>query len=487
MPTPIVGRAGKVFGRRPSGNTGPDPTTGVFGGGAGEMFQDFKSDYSMGSGSPPDRTVSHLWGDSGAAEHRPSGIGTVMMHGSGAGVGLMTFPLGANACFPNGMFEFRAKFSSSTGNIGSGSGPALVIWPGDDIWPGSEVDLGEINWEGDAYTATHWRDDVVCADRGGDCYRTFLFKDPPGNITDKYFLDRLAHLRRLSPERPHPLLPRRRLIGEDTENPAVDFAGGGVNHAFGFMNRSPETTCECDWMRWTPEATMEAKLGNPNPPPPPPSQSVDLPGPGGGTPGRFHMQFTGQSNAGLFYNNDNYSTSSLFYGMLNNLTLLGDDLGMSGELNQSMFGGTGTFKLYNNNWCWMQGEGRNWNDATTWRNNYEMSDLPELGRIGCVRHPVGTSYRADQDAHRKRHAALAGAGRDGRVREGVARVHPEVAPSPGPQRGEHAGVPGPGALRLRQQRRADGDADGLAQHVPGHVAELLHGRRVHPRRGARRR
>ena len=47
------------------------------------------------------------------------------------GVGLMTFPSypagNKSVGFTNGLFEFRAKFTSDTGTNGDGSGPALVI------------------------------------------------------------------------------------------------------------------------------------------------------------------------------------------------------------------------------------------------------------------------------------------------------------------------------------------------------------------------
>ena len=70
MPTPFIGRAGKSGGRRRAGGPSPpEPTEGVFSGGTGEFFEDFKSGYVMGSANPADRTASHLWGDRSKAEH----------------------------------------------------------------------------------------------------------------------------------------------------------------------------------------------------------------------------------------------------------------------------------------------------------------------------------------------------------------------------------------------------------------------------------
>ena len=47
---------------------------------------------------------------------------------------------------------------------GNAQGPAIMLWPGDDQWPGSEMDFGEIANDGSGqYSSLHW-------DNGGDRY-----------------------------------------------------------------------------------------------------------------------------------------------------------------------------------------------------------------------------------------------------------------------------------------------------------------------------
>ena len=134
----------------------PPPSSGVFGGGTGEWFEDFKADFVLGTGfsntstsTDNSKRMSHHWGDTSKTEHRPNWTdnstgtgGSIFMNGTSAGVGLQgeaDFNFDPNnkwKGYGNGLFEFRCKMFSSTGNTGDGSGPAIVLWPGSNIWPG---------------------------------------------------------------------------------------------------------------------------------------------------------------------------------------------------------------------------------------------------------------------------------------------------------------------------------------------------------------
>jgi hypothetical protein len=242
MPAPLSRASSAARRRKPDTSTGgstgttpvvtPPPPTGTT---APPIFFE---DFLGGPGQ-----VSHVWGNTPAVSYTAT---TVKIAGCppNNGAGVMTFAGGASTNFGNGLFEIRARFTSTTGNIGSGSGPALVLWPASDQWPGPEVDIGEINGSGQLYMATHWKNSgggdsasYYTAANGFDwtAYHTYAAFLQNTKIT--YYIDGVT-------------------IGTETVHPAPDFANGGENHCLGVMNRSPETTLECDWVRWTPEATV---------------------------------------------------------------------------------------------------------------------------------------------------------------------------------------------------------------------------------------
>lgn len=213
------------------------PTTPV----QARFFEDFSSN-TKGK-------MEHLWGDTGKMSFAN---GEARMAGSSSGLGLQMLCAGASTCFGNGMFRIRAKM---TGGLGSGSGPALVLWPADDIWPGSEIDIGEINGGNQTYMATHYR--------GGDGRDYANYFVVPGNHDYTVYHDYAAFLQ----TNKITYYVDNVVIGEDTDNPAPDYANGGVNHSIGFMNRSAETTITVDELEWIPEATVLGTGPTPNPTP----------------------------------------------------------------------------------------------------------------------------------------------------------------------------------------------------------------------------
>lgn len=61
-----------------------------------------------------------------------------------------------------GLYEFTVKTNKDA------PGTYSLLWPGDDSWPGSEIDLMEINFNGGVYSTVHWR-----GDDGSNQYKTF--------------------------------------------------------------------------------------------------------------------------------------------------------------------------------------------------------------------------------------------------------------------------------------------------------------------------
>jgi hypothetical protein len=170
--------------------------------------------------------------------------------------------------FPNGLFEFRIRYHSNAqgGFRGNGTGPATILWPADDVWPGTEIDLGEFFPNDDPstpggalYMATHWPINGIPGDGGdaNDGDRIWVVQDNPSIAPGRAFDVRQWHVYAayLQTNRTTFYVDGRELATV-TDHPAPDFAHGGVNHTAGFLNASNDVALECDWVRWTPEAMV---------------------------------------------------------------------------------------------------------------------------------------------------------------------------------------------------------------------------------------
>jgi hypothetical protein len=173
--------------------------------------------------------LSHTWGDTSKIDISVPGQVTV----SGT-AGFMEWPSGPEQGHGYGLFEMRAKMA---GNV---PGPALVLWPADDRWPGQEFDLGEVLEDGRPYLTTHWADEngedafnPHIVDRLDESdWHTYAVRWEPGKLT--YYVDGVV-------------------VGEDTEHVPADFAHGGKNDVFGAMNRPGDnTSLTLTEVRWTP-------------------------------------------------------------------------------------------------------------------------------------------------------------------------------------------------------------------------------------------
>jgi hypothetical protein len=171
-----------------------------------------------------------------------TGRGTILIGGSSSsGSGIMSEPPGNPASgFGDGLYQIRARMEGP--GLGSGSGPALVLWPADDRWPGPEIDIGEIGGGGDLYMATHWNNN------GQDAYNIY---SAPGVDWRQWH----EYAARLETNRITYYVDGRQ-IGVETQHPAPEYGEGGVNHIPSVMNRSSETMLEVDYFRFTDESAL---------------------------------------------------------------------------------------------------------------------------------------------------------------------------------------------------------------------------------------
>ncbi|WP_270937507.1 family 16 glycosylhydrolase [Falsiroseomonas oryzae] len=157
--------------------------------------------------------------------------GEVRLAGSSA---MMEWATGRDAGHGYGTYTVNAKLE------GNQPGAGIILWPGDNQWPGQELDMAEITPDGSGrvYGTVHWN-------AGGfDAYEARIFDGittgsfhdytmvwEPGRITFK--VDGAEK-------------------GVVTENVPVDFAHGGMNNTIGFLNNNPNTSITVRDVSFTP-------------------------------------------------------------------------------------------------------------------------------------------------------------------------------------------------------------------------------------------
>ena len=139
---------------------------------------------SFDHGEP--RVMSRWWGNVDFSVD-----GQVTMTGSDAkgwgDSGIMVPPTGPGA--GDGYGTYRFVLNTHGGAIGD----YALLWPASDRWPGPELDVVELDWNGQPYSAIHWRDagggdqaDIYPLDRFAfDPYATHVYEMEwrPGRIT----------------------------------------------------------------------------------------------------------------------------------------------------------------------------------------------------------------------------------------------------------------------------------------------------------------
>ncbi len=147
---------------------------------------------------------------------------------------IMEWATGPEAGHGYGTYTIEAKVE------GSEPGTAIVFWPGNDVWPGQEMDMAEITPDGSGrqYGTLHYNNN------GSDGFHAEVYDGVANGVFHQYQMTwepgRVTH----------------KVDGEVkavfTENVPVDFANGGVNNTIGFLNNNPDTALTVRDVKYAP-------------------------------------------------------------------------------------------------------------------------------------------------------------------------------------------------------------------------------------------
>jgi Glycosyl hydrolases family 16 len=131
--------------------------------------------------------------------------------------GAMQRPWGPEAGNGYGRYEVTASMSADA------PGPAALLWPGDDRWPGSEYDIVEVI-NGTPYGVVHWKD----GSGGWDNYESRFFDGVDETQVHTYGLEwREGHI---------DFFVDGQHRGTVDHNVGADYAHGGMNEVLSVMN-----------------------------------------------------------------------------------------------------------------------------------------------------------------------------------------------------------------------------------------------------------
>ena len=183
------------------------------------MANSFYESFDNGTGA-----LGNVWGNGLDTSVK----GQITLNGSSGGA--MQHASGASAGFGYGDFTVTAEVE------GNQVGPAALLWPADDRWPGNEFDFVEVLPDGTSYGTAH-------ADKGGNWYdaRMYWGNDEGGVHTYgiQWRPDHVAFS----------------VDGRDAGTVWMntqDAAHGGTNVVFGAMNKSDATSITVYDMSYTP-------------------------------------------------------------------------------------------------------------------------------------------------------------------------------------------------------------------------------------------
>jgi hypothetical protein len=173
-------------------------------------------------------SISNVWNVDASVR------GEVRLAGNSA---MMEWAVGRDAGHGYGTYTINAKAE------GNEPGAAIVFWPGDNQWPGQEIDLLEITPDGSGrqYGTVHWNDG------GHDAYEAVIYDGDYGGSFHDYTLvweaDRITF----------------KVDGVEqgviTDNVPADFAHGGMNNTIGFLNNNPSTSITVRDVTFTPQGS----------------------------------------------------------------------------------------------------------------------------------------------------------------------------------------------------------------------------------------
>lgn len=182
------------------------------------MANSFYESFDNGTGA-----LNHLW--SGSVDTSVKGQITL-----GGYSGVMQRPWGSDSGFGYGQYYVTAKVE------GNEVGPAALLWPSNDRWPGTEIDFVEVLPNGTAYGTAHH------GNNGYDWYEAKMYNVDEGQ-THTYGINWQAD--RVS------FTVDGRDAGTVWMN-TKDAANGGSNVVFGAMNKNNDTSITVYDMSYTP-------------------------------------------------------------------------------------------------------------------------------------------------------------------------------------------------------------------------------------------
>lgn len=171
--------------------------------------------------------LGHAWGSIDTSV--PGQI--TLSHGAAA----MEWAFGAADGHGYGTYEVTAQVHNN-----GQPGAAIVFWPSDDAWPGSEIDMAEtaVDGSGRLYGNVHWND------HGRDAYNYVIFDGVDPNAVHAFVVEWV-------PDRITFLVDGREM-GSFFDHVPVAFEDGGSNVTFGALNTNDATSLTLYDMRFTP-------------------------------------------------------------------------------------------------------------------------------------------------------------------------------------------------------------------------------------------
>ena len=174
------------------------------------MSSYFSESFDNGVGA-----LNHTWGNGIDTSVR----GQVTVSGNS---GIMEAPWGSAAGHGYGTYSITASLKGDT------AGPAALLWPGNDKWPGPEFDLAEII-NGRAYGTMHFK-----GSDGNDVYGSIFYNGLDESKAHTYTLDWQPGSLTFSVD--------GHVYGGFSDNVGRDFDHGGINEVFSIMNRGGGTS-----------------------------------------------------------------------------------------------------------------------------------------------------------------------------------------------------------------------------------------------------
>ncbi len=131
---------------------GDDTDNGSGGGDPGEVPGDWRNVWTESFDGEGWADVlgmfSRAWGP--GIDTSVSGQLTIWTDANDADSGAMVPPTGPDAGYGYGLYEFTIRTQGTVGIY-------ALTWPGTDVWPGPELDILEIGYDGVPYSTIHWK------------------------------------------------------------------------------------------------------------------------------------------------------------------------------------------------------------------------------------------------------------------------------------------------------------------------------------------